>query len=79
MAASTEVAKSHVQIPSTITINVSQEVKLETLHTVIDRIAHATGCLACGLLGIDLHFRGGDPDFLNVRTLPGVQQVSFER
>ena len=62
----------------TVEVRVADSVKLETLHSVIDQIARISGCLACGLLGIDLVFRGGDPaEFNNIKTLPGITGVGF--
>jgi hypothetical protein len=70
-------AASGISRSGTVTVNVAETVKLDTLHAAIDNIAKLTGCLGCGLVGIDLTFRGGDPDFGNVRTLPGVTGVTF--
>jgi hypothetical protein len=58
-------------------VNVADGVKLETLHQALDNIVRLTGCLGCGLVGIDVNFRGGDPDLANVRTLPGVTGATF--
>ena len=61
----------------TVTVNFAEGVKIETLHAVVDNITRLTGCLGCGLVGIDLNFRGGDPELGNVRNLPGVTGASF--
>jgi hypothetical protein len=63
----------------TVSVNVVEGVKLDTLHAALDNIARLTGCLACGLVGIDLIFRGGDPELGNIRNLPGVTDVTFAR
>jgi len=63
--------------PGTVTVSVVEGVKLETLHAALDNIVKLTGCLGCGLVGIDLNFRGGDPDLGNIRNLPGVNGVTF--
>ncbi len=60
-----------------VTISVSDSVKVETLHAAVDNIVKLTGCLGCGLVGIDLTFRGGDPDLGNIRNLPGVNGATF--
>ena len=36
------------------------------VHEAIDQIFRLNGCLACGLLGIDIHINGPDPDPLNI-------------
>ena len=36
------------------------------VHEAIDQIFKLNGCLACGLLGIDIHINGPDPDPLDV-------------
>jgi hypothetical protein len=63
----------------TVSINVVEGVKLDTLHSALDNIARLTGCLACGLVGIDVIFRGGDPELAGLRNLPGVTDVTFAR
>jgi hypothetical protein len=61
----------------TVTVNVIEGVKLDTLHQALDQIVKLTGCLGCGLVGIDLSFRGGDPELGGVRNLPGVTGATF--
>ena len=63
----------------TVQVNVVEHVKLDTLHAALDNIVKLTGCLTCGLVGIDLIFRGGDPELGGVRNLPGVAGASFIR
>ena len=60
-------------------IGVAENIKLETLHQIIDQIARISGCPACGLLGIDLTFRGGDPEVNALRNLQGVNEVGLGR
>ena len=36
------------------------------VHAALDQIFRLNGCLACGLLGIDIHINGPDPDPLDV-------------
>ncbi|HEY2828875.1 MAG TPA: hypothetical protein VGJ88_02070 [Thermoanaerobaculia bacterium] len=36
------------------------------VHAALEQIFKLNGCLACGLLGIDIHINGPDPDPLNV-------------
>ena len=34
----------------------------DIVHAAFEQIFRLNGCLACGLLGIDVHVHGGDPD-----------------
>ncbi|HEV2721343.1 MAG TPA: hypothetical protein VG323_15075 [Thermoanaerobaculia bacterium] len=34
----------------------------DTVHAAFDQIFKLNGCLACGLLGIDVIIHGGDPE-----------------
>ena len=38
------------------------KLQAKQVHEAIDQIFRLNGCLACGLLGIDLHINGPDPD-----------------
>ena len=42
------------------------KLQAKQVHEAIDQIFRLNGCLACGLLGIDLHINGPDPDPLNI-------------
>ena len=38
----------------------------KSVHAALDQIFRLNGCLACGLLGIDIHINGPDPAPFNV-------------
>ena len=61
----------------TVRIRVTQNVKVENLHHMIDQIVGLSGCRTCGLGGIDLHLSGDPVELQEVAKLPGVQAVSF--
>ncbi|HEV8436347.1 MAG TPA: hypothetical protein VGR95_23260 [Thermoanaerobaculia bacterium] len=42
------------------------KLQAKQVHEAIDQIFRLNGCLACGLLGIDLHINGPDPDPLEI-------------
>jgi hypothetical protein len=66
--------------PGTIQITLADEVKLEDLHSVIDRIVNLNGCRACGLGGIDVIFRGVDPViYQRFADIPAVRDVTLIR
>lgn len=48
----------------TVTLVASPGAKItpDVVHGALEQIFRLNGCLACGLLGIDLHVHGGDPD-----------------
>jgi hypothetical protein len=62
---------------SKIHITVNQKVTLDTLNALMGRISNLTGCLACGLLGIDLRITG-DPVEAKQFQMPGVISARFE-
>lgn len=41
-------------------------VKADQVHAALEQIFKLNGCLACGLLGIDLIIHGGDPEPFDV-------------
>jgi hypothetical protein len=55
-----------------INIRCAPNVKIETIHEAVKQSLGLVGCPACGLLGIDLHIGGGDPEPFNV-NVPGVK------
>ena len=46
----------------TVTLVGSQKLTKDQVHQAFEKIFRLNGCLACGLLGIDIHIHGGDPD-----------------
>ena len=42
------------------------KITAKQVHAAMDQIFRLNGCLACGLLGIDIHINGPDPDPLDV-------------
>jgi hypothetical protein len=64
-------------LKGTIRVQVSQNVTLENLHSMLDRIVGVCGCRTCGLGGVDLHLTGEPVELQEVAKLPGVQSVSF--
>ena len=41
---------------------ISTQITPDIVHAAFEQIFKLNGCLACGLLGIDVHVHGGDPD-----------------
>jgi len=47
---------------SIVQLSVKEGIAAQDLHSALDRILGVGGCPACGLVGIDVRFRGeGDP------------------
>lgn len=42
------------------------KLQAKQVHEALDQIFRLNGCLACGLLGIDLHINGPDPEPLQI-------------
>ncbi len=53
----------------TLSANPGAKITPDVVHAAFEQIFRLNGCLACGLLGIDVIIHGGDPDPL----LGGVQ------
>ena len=62
--------------PGTISLRFTRGVKIEQVHEAIRTSLGIFGCPGCGLLGVDLHIGGGDPEPLNVKN-GGLTNASF--
>ena len=38
------------------------KITADVVHAAMEQIFRLNGCLACGLIGIDVHIHGGDPE-----------------
>jgi hypothetical protein len=74
-------AKSAVnhKFAGTVHVRVADNIQLDTLHSVIDRIVNLAGCARCGLLGVDLRLTGDPVEFQQIAELPGVSHVGLVR
>src|SRR5215468_9960237 len=62
--------------PGTVAIRCAPNVKIESIHEAVKQALGRVGCPACGLLGIDIHIGGGDPEPFGINA-PGVKGASF--
>ena len=62
--------------PGTYHVTVSRDVKLESLQAALKTIVGRSGCVTCGLLGVDILFQEGDPERVEVGG-PGLRQTTF--
>jgi hypothetical protein len=46
----------------TLSANPGAKITPDVVHRAFEQIFKLNGCLACGLLGIDVIIHGGDPD-----------------
>ena len=60
MATTTTKAKAARQV--TLVANRGAKITPKEVHAALEKIFRLNGCLACGLIGIDIHIHGGDPD-----------------
>jgi len=51
---------------ATVQFAVNEGVKAEVVHRALDRLFKLSGCPSCGLLGIDVHLRVSDPEFVRM-------------
>jgi len=64
--------------PKNIRVSVGGNITLDNLHKVVAQVVHLTGCTACGLVGVDLHVLGGDPEAAkSFEGIAGVTGASF--
>jgi hypothetical protein len=62
----------------TIRLPVHGNVKLPDLQAAIARAVNLTGCVACGLVGVDLQILGGDPAAESqFKEIPGIATANF--
>jgi len=59
---------------TTVKVNLSKDVSLDSLSHLISVIGGRYGCRTCGLLGVDLHLAGDPGDTTELASLPGVRQ-----
>ena len=59
MATTTTKAKAR-QI--TLVANRGSKITTKEVHAAFEKIFKLNGCLACGLIGLDIIIHGGDPD-----------------
>jgi hypothetical protein len=62
--------------PGTISIRCAPNVKIESIHEAVQQALGRVGCPACGLLGVDLHIGGGDPEPFGINAA-GIKDASF--
>lgn len=46
----------------TLVANRGSKITPKEVHAALEQIFRLNGCLACGLIGLDIHIHGGDPD-----------------
>ena len=65
------------ELTGNVHIHVTENVSLENLHAIVDRIVSVSGCRTCGLIGIDLRLSGDPVAVQEIAKLPGVKSASF--
>jgi hypothetical protein len=53
-------------------VQFKHDVTREQVLAVVESVFRISGCVACGIRGIDLILQGGDPAFGPIQGLPGV-------
>ena len=62
--------------PGLLQIRCAPNVKIENIHEAVAQALGRVGCPGCGLLGVDLHIGGGDPEPFGI-NVPGIRGGSF--
>ena len=55
-------------VKQSIHLMASPKITLDQINKAVAQAVNLSGCTGCGLLGIDLHFHGGDPVFEKFRV-----------
>ncbi len=64
-------AKSSKQVH----VQFDEKVTKAQIFTALETVFRISGCLTCGIRGIDLTILGGDPEFAELGALDGVAGV----
>jgi len=59
-----------------IAIRGAPNLKIESIHEAVKQALGRVGCPGCGLLGVDIHIGGGDPEPFGIDA-PGIKGGSF--
>jgi hypothetical protein len=78
MPTAVEAAAGRIAPRTAVTVRVTNNINVEALKNLVATIAGHTGCLTCGLLGVDLRLSGDPVEGVAIGKIPGVQSVSFE-
>ena len=70
--------EKEMALQGTVRVNVTENITLEQLNSIMGRIVGLTGCRTCGLIGIDLRLSAAPVEAQQLGSLPGVQSVTFE-
>jgi len=62
--------------PGLLAIRCAPNVKIESIHEAVKQALGRVGCPGCGLLGVDIHIGGGDPEPFGIDA-PGIKGGSF--
>jgi hypothetical protein len=67
-------ALRHSLSGKTVRLGFGPSVTPESIHKALETLFEISGCLACGLLGFDIHFHGVNPDPV-VQKMVAVEQL----
>ena len=67
------------ELTGNVHIHVAENVSLENLHALVERVVSLSGCRTCGLIGIDLRLSGDPVAVQEITKLAGVKSASFVR
>jgi hypothetical protein len=59
-----------------VAIHCAPNVKIESIHEAVKQALGRVGCPGCGLLGVDIHIGGGDPEPFGINA-PGIKGGTF--
>jgi len=71
-----EIAARPKTRPGTLSIRCAPNVKIESIHAAVQQALGRVGCPGCGLLGVDIHIGGGDPEPFGINAA-GIKGGSF--
>jgi len=66
-------------VKRSVRLTLKPDVSSEQLGKVLAEIYRLSGCLACGIRGIDVILHGGDPELAGLGKLAGVDHAAINQ
>lgn len=65
----------HTTRARSVQVQFKHDVTSKQVIATLEEVFRLSGCLTCGIRGIDLNLLGGDPEIAPLAQLPGVAGV----
>ncbi len=65
----------HTRLARSVQVQFKHDVTSKQVMATLEEVFRMTGCMTCGIRGIDLNLLGGDPEMGQLAQLPGIAGV----